>query len=71
MTLILRPIYLKYYLFIVKHGNHLTITLIFYRNEKYDRSYRLAVRTLASHAGNTGSIPVGTTNYISKLQDHI
>lgn len=26
-------------------------------------SHRLAVRTLASHAGNTGSNPVGTMKY--------
>ena len=28
-------------------------------------SLRLAVRTLASHAGNRGSIPLGSTNFVS------
>ncbi len=54
---------MKYRFFFARHGNHLTIYGSFLiKIKNYDRSYRLAVRTLASHAGNTGSIPVGTTN---------
>ena len=33
----------------------------------FPRSHRLAVRTPASHVGNTGSIPVGTTIRLASL----
>jgi hypothetical protein len=52
--------------FLCARGNHLTISIIFNRDTNVVWSYRLAVRTLASHAGNAGSIPAGTTTNDNK-----